>query len=69
MDLRRQPRSRQAVLRTRLPAPGDLDGYVFVDDDDHLAQLYYVGIIDPNKLVYANKVVEWKDRKEASHMY
>jgi len=61
-DLRRQPRSRQAVLRNAA-APGDLDGFAFVEDD-HLAQ-FYVGI-DP-KLIYVK--VEYKDREEASATY
>jgi hypothetical protein len=58
-DLRRQPRSRQAVLR-KAAAPGDLDGFALVGDD-HSAQ-FYVGI-DP-KLIYVK--VEWKDREKAS---
>jgi hypothetical protein len=53
-DLRRQPRSRQAVLR-KAAAPGDLDGFAFVEDD-HLAQFYVD--IDP-KLIHVE--VEWKD--------
>jgi hypothetical protein len=61
-DLRRQPRSHQAVLR-KAAAPGDLDGFAFVEDD-HLAQ-FYVGI-DP-KLIYVK--VEWKDRDKASGAY
>jgi hypothetical protein len=61
-DLRRQPRSRQAVLRT-VATLGDLDGFAFVEDD-HLTQ-FYVGI-DP-KMIYVK--VERKDREEVSGTY